>query len=50
MFLMNDNKSSLLVYSETILFPVGIYLLKVNFKNTRHWCEIFPKLTKRDII
>ena len=36
----------MLTYSETILFPVGIYLFKVNNKNTRKQCEISPKLTK----
>ena len=25
-------------------YPVGIYLLKVNNKNTRARCEIYPKL------
>ena len=42
---VNDNQSSVLIYCETILFPVGIYLFKVNNKNTRKWCEICPKLT-----
>ena len=28
------------------MFPVSIYLFKVNNKNTRKWCEISPKLTK----
>ena len=36
----------MLSYCETILFPVGIYLFKVNNKNTRKQCEISPKLTK----
>ena len=36
----------LLSYCETILFPVGIYLFKVNNKNTRKRYEIIPKLTK----
>ena len=36
----------MLSYYETILFPVGIYLFKVNNKNTRKWCEISPKLKK----
>ena len=36
----------MLSYCETILFPVGIYLFKVNNKNTRKRCEISPKLTK----
>ena len=36
----------MLTYSETILFPVGIYLFKVNNKNTRKRCEISPKLSK----
>ena len=31
---------------ETILFPVSIYLFKVNNKNTRKQCEISPKLSK----
>ena len=35
----------MLTYSETILFPVGIYLFKVNNKNTRKRCEIQAKLT-----
>ena len=33
-------------YCETILFPVGIYLFKVNNKSTRKQCEVSPKLTK----
>ena len=33
-------------YCETILFPVAIYLFKVNNKNTQKQCEISPKLTK----
>ena len=36
----------MLIYSQTILFSVSIYLFKVNNKNTRKWCEIIPKLTK----
>ena len=36
----------MLSYYETILFPVAIYLFKVNNKNTRKRCEISPKLTK----
>ena len=36
----------MLIYSETILFPVGIYLFKVTNKNSRKRCEISPKLTK----
>ena len=36
----------MLSYCETILFSVGIYLFKVNNKNTRKQCEISPKLTK----
>ena len=36
----------MLTYSETILFPIGIYLFKVNNKNTRKQCEINPELTK----
>ena len=36
----------MLSYCETILFPVGIYLFKVNNKNTRKQCEISPKLAK----
>ena len=28
------------------MFPVSIYLFKVNNKNTRKWFEISPKLTK----
>ena len=43
---MNDNSRSVLGYCETILFLVGIYLFKVNNKNTRKQCEISPKLTK----
>ena len=41
------SKSSVPTYCETILFPVGIYLFKVNNKITRKWCEICPKLTKK---
>ena len=36
----------MLSYCETILSPVGVYLFKVNNKNTRKRCEISPKLTK----
>ena len=36
----------MLSYCETILFPVGVYLFKVNNKNTRKQCEVSPKLTK----
>ena len=36
----------MLSYCETILSPVGIYLFKVNNKNTRKRCEISPELTK----
>ena len=36
----------MLSYCETILFPFGIYLFKVNNKNTLKRCEISPKLTK----
>ena len=32
-------------YSETVLFSVEIYLLKVNNKNTRKQCEKYPELT-----
>ena len=39
--------SSVLIYIETILLPVGIYLSKVNSKNSRKWIEIYPKLTKK---
>ena len=35
-------------YIETILFPVGIYLFKVNYKITRKRWEKCPKLTKKD--
>ena len=38
--------SSVLTYGETFLFPVGIFLFKVNNKNTRIESEICPKLTK----
>ena len=37
----------MLIYSETILFPVGIYLFTVNYKNTNKQCEICQKLKKR---
>ena len=36
-----------LTYSETILFPVGIYLFKVNNKITRKRREKCPRLTKK---
>ena len=36
----------MLSYCQTILFPVGINLFKVNNKNTRKRREISPKLTK----
>ena len=34
MFLLSD-----------IIYPASIYLLKVNNRNTRTWCEICSKLT-----
>ena len=36
------------LYSETILLLVGIYQFKVNIKNTRKRCEIYPKLLEKD--
>ena len=36
----------MLGYCETILFPLSIYLFKVNNKNTRKRCGVSPKLTK----
>ena len=36
----------MLIYTETILFPVSIYLFKVSNKNSRKWCEINPNLIK----
>ena len=39
----------MLIYSETILFPVDIYLFKLNNKNARKQCEICPKLRKKDV-
>ena len=36
----------MLSYCETILFPVGIYLFRINNKNTRKRYEISPELTK----
>ena len=36
----------MLGYCETILFPFGIYLFKVNNENTRKQYEVSPKLTK----
>ena len=36
----------MLSYCETILFPVGMHLFKVNNKNTRKQCQKSPKLTK----
>ena len=45
---MNNDLSSELIYKETILFPVGIYLFKLNTnKNTKKWCEICLKLKKK---
>ena len=38
----------MLIYKETILLSVGIYMCKVKNKNTRKLCEICPKLTKKD--
>ena len=46
LFLGNDNESSVIIYSETILFPIAIYLFKVTNKSTRKQCEISPKLIK----
>ena len=34
-------------YNKTILFSVGIYLFKINNKNTRKWYELYLKLTKK---
>ena len=39
----------MLIYSETILFAIVIYLFKLNNKNTRKQSEIHPKLTKKGI-
>ena len=36
----------MLGYYETILFPVGIYLFRINNKNIRKRYEISPELTK----
>ena len=36
----------MLNYSETILFPVGIFLFTVNHKNNSKQCE-GPRLTKK---
>ena len=47
MLLVNGNKSSVLIYKETILLPVGIYLLKVKNIDTRNQCKICSKLTKK---
>ena len=38
----------MVTYKEAILYPVSIYLFKVNNKCTRKWFEICPKLTKKD--
>ena len=38
----------MLTFSETIFFPVSTYLFRVDNKNTRQQCEIYPKLTKKD--
>ena len=38
----------MLTFSETILFPIGIYLFKGSNKITRKWCEKYSKLTKKD--
>ena len=37
----------MLIYSENILFPVGIYLLKLNNRSTRRQCDPCPKLIKK---
>ena len=34
-----------IVLRSTCCFPAGIYLLKVNKRNTRKRCEIFSELT-----
>ena len=39
----------MLTNSETLLFPVGIYLFKVNNRNTRKQCKVCSKLTKKPI-
>ena len=33
---------------DKINIPAGIYLLKVNNKNTRTWCEIMFKFNNKD--
>ena len=43
---MNSNESSVLIYGETILYPIVIYLFKVNKKISRKWCEISTKFSK----
>ena len=48
LFFVNNISSSLLIYDEIILFPVGIDLFKLNNKNTRKRCEICLKLPKKD--
>ena len=42
---MTNKNSKKDVESNEILNPVGIYLLKVNNRNTRTRCEICSKLT-----
>ena len=37
----------MLIYSENILFPVGIYLFKLNNRSTRRQCDPCPKLIKK---
>ena len=44
---VNNKLSSVLTYNQTILFLVGIYLFKVDYKNTRKWCKIFQNQQKR---
>ena len=44
LFFLNDTSSSVLIYSEAILFLDSIALFKLSNKNTRQQCEICPKL------
>ena len=45
LFENDDDYNEVFLSKITVVFPVGIYLLKVNTRNTRTRCEICSKLT-----
>ena len=45
LFENDDDYNEVFLSKIIVVFPVGIYLLKVNTRNTRTRCEICSKLT-----